>query len=220
MHYLLFLIIILNGCYQPLISRSASVPSTPQQAPTSEAYNARMLFFYSPRKQGDICLYDLQYTLPSGSINTQSLLTKKSFTHDRLTNVLNDSQNNEDYVGSIINNLGAAASIIGTGAAIVATNHNNILFNNKLGIGIMALGFTIGASKSVSLYNESKEKNPNPTLDLIDRTGYAQATNETYALLAQKITSATGDGFPCPVTVPQLTSIKSTHKLGNFLEIK
>ena len=220
MYYLLFIIITLNSCYQPLISRSASVPSISQGVPTTEAYNARMLFFYSPKKQGDICLYDLQYTLPSGSIHAQSLLTKKSFTHGCLTNALNDSQNNEDYVGSIINNLGTAATIAGTGAAIVATNHDNVLFNNKLGMGIMALGFTIGASKSVSLYNESKEKKPNPTLDLIDRTGYAQATNETYAILAQKITSATGDGFPCPITVPQLTSIKSTHNLGNFLEIK
>ena len=87
-------------------------------------------------------------------------------------------------------------------------------------MGIMALGFTVGASKSIGLYKESKTKNPNPTLDLIDKTGYAQATNENYALLAQKITSATGDGLPCPMTISQLKSIKSTHNLGDFLEIK
>ncbi len=79
-------------------------------------------------------------------------------------------------------------------------------------MGIMALGFTVGASKSLNLYKESKAKKPNPTLELIDRTGYAQATNETYAVLAQKIISATGDGLPCPMTISQLKSIKSTHK--------
>ncbi len=101
--FLVCLLFNLQHCEQLLVSKPTTIPSaTSSQIPnTTEAYNARMLFFYSPKKQGDICLYDLQYTLPSGNIHTQSLLSTKSFTNNHLTNVLNDAQNNKDYIEPI-----------------------------------------------------------------------------------------------------------------------